>query len=199
VFDHLKEAFIGGDTPEMIAVWTAIIYIILSIRQNTWCWLFGIISSMATMATVMGRLPMQTLLQVFYFVMGFYGWWKWCTGGGEGGELPVTSLTLRRGWKLLVISSIAFVMLGYVNHHILHGDFPWWDALTTVFSITATYMLARKIIENWVVFFVMDAVLVVIFGLQGWYGLRAMMMVYMAMAGVGWWSWYKSMKITCDS
>lgn len=178
----------------MTAVWTAIIYIVLSIRQNVWCWLFGIISCMATMLTVMGQLHMQTLLQVFYIVMGLYGWWKWHSGEGEKKESPVTRLTLEQGLILLSVSLVAFLALGLVNRYQLESDFPWWDALTAVLSITATYMLARKIIENWIIFFFMDGIMVVIFGLQKMNGLRAMMIIYMAMAGVGWWTWYKSMK-----
>jgi nicotinamide mononucleotide transporter len=199
MLELLKEAFFGGGTLEMIAVWAAIIYIILSIRQNIWCWLFGIISCTAWMITVMGQLHMQTFLQLFYIVMGFYGWWQWYSGAGEKKELPVTRLTFKRGLVLLMISLLVFLVLGLVNRFKLEGDYPWWDALTTGFSITATYMLAKKIIENWIVFFIADAILVIIYNLQGWKGLSAMMIIYMAMAIIGWGSWYKSMKTSVES
>ena len=175
---------------ERISVATGLVYIVLSVRQKPLCWPFGIVSTAAWMVVVFqGKLYMDSVLQLVYVVLGFYGWYGWLRGSDGSAPLPVSRITRKQSAILLGIGVASAVPLGLASQYILKADFPWWDTITTVMSIIATYLLARKVLENWILWIVADSMYIGIYYAKGWNGYMILMAVYTLMAFVGLWNW----------
>jgi len=146
---------------EALAVLLAILYLVLAVRQNILCWAAGILSSILYLFIMYkAGLYMEAGLQVFYIAMGFYGWAQWKSS---------KSKFLVRSWKiqnhLMAISLILFLTFtsGYLLEIFTDAALPFFDALTTWGAVVATYMVAKKLIENWIYWFIIDFISIFLF------------------------------------
>jgi nicotinamide mononucleotide transporter len=132
----------------------------LCVREHLWNWPLGLANNAVFFALFWhSRLYADMGLQLVYFSFGVYGWWNWIHGGQKAGGLPVSRSPLR---ERLVLAGIApFATWGLWRLLVaVHGAAPFWDALTTVLSLVAQYLLCRKRLENWIVWIVVDAIYV---------------------------------------
>ena len=180
---------------EAIAVAMALAYLVLAIRQNIWCWLGAAIST-ALYAYLMFevRLYMESLLQVFYFGMAIYGWYSWYTGRHDGEELPVS--VWPAGYHAIVIALVIAMSAatGATLQAYTDAEFPYVDSMTTWGAIWATFLVARKVLENWWYWLVIDVALVIIYWERSLVLTSMLFVVYVALIPVGWLSWRRSMQ-----
>ncbi len=142
---------------ETIAVAAAIVYLVLAIRQNIWCWAAALLSTALYLHIFyVARLYMESGLQVFYIGMAIYGWHQW-SRGDQGKSLQVSTWTLaQHGRAITLVLALTLVStLGLARF--TDAALPLLDSLTTWGSVVATYMVARKVIENWHYWFVIDS------------------------------------------
>jgi nicotinamide mononucleotide transporter len=137
-----------------------------------------------------GGLVMQACLQVFFIGMGFYGWWAWRRGGeGATHELPVSRWPMR--WHVTAIAII--VVLSLANGRWVAGHdgglVPYVDALTAWASFFATWLVARKVLENWLYWIVIDLVAAGLYCSQGLRATTVLFVVYSVMALRGYLQW----------
>lgn len=181
-------------TGEQISIVTGIIYIFLSVRENPLCWPFGIVSVGIWMVIVFtGKLYADAFLQAVYVVLGFYGWYQWLRGGKNSSPLPVRRIPFKLAAGLAAGGTVATVLCGFVSTKYLHAAYPWWDSITTVMSLIAQYLLAKKYLSNWILWIIADTIYIFIYYLKGWSGYSLLMVVYTLMAAAGYLQWRKSM------
>ena len=148
---------------ELVAVVFAVAYLVLAVRQNVWCWPAALVSVVLSLVLFWdARLVMETVLQIFYFAMGVYGWRQWLAGGATGTGVRVHWWPVGRhavALGLIAILTAAFGMLLTSTDAAL----PYVDSFTTVGAIVATFMVARKVIENWIYWFVIDSVSIYVY------------------------------------
>ena len=195
LFAQLLEQARSYPLPELIAVLAAIAYLLLAIRQNIYCWLFaGISTAIYIGVFVAAKLYMESLLNVFYFVMAIYGWYVWTTGRSEGRERPVVVWPIRT--HAIVISGI--VVASFVSGYALRANtdaaLPYIDSLTTWFAIWGTFLVARKVLENWWYWLAIDVASVFIYWSRDLQLTSILFMVYVIMIPFGLVSWTKSMR-----
>lgn len=189
--------WLSGHWVEIFAALISIVYVILSVRQIRWLWLFGFLSALlyswiyfdAGFYAGMG-------LQGYYMFISVYGWILWSKGLGNGrpeASLKVTRLTLRTGWTLLLVWGALLLAIALILKYLTDSTIPFWDALTTSGGIIATWMLARKILENWVVWIFIDSVSILLYIWKGLYPTTLLFTVYVVMAVIGYREWKKSM------
>lgn len=181
---------------EIIAVGAAIGYLLLAIRQSIWCWLCAAISTaLYVYLFAAGRLYMEAVLNVFYFGMAIYGWYAWRFGGPDASGLTVTTWPVRRH----VVAVLAIAVLASINGYLLerHTDaaFPYADAATTWAAFWTTFLVARKVLENWWYWLVIDAVSAVIFWLRGLELTSLLFVAYVLMIPFGYISWRRSLRL----
>ncbi|RUO20264.1 nicotinamide riboside transporter PnuC [Aliidiomarina haloalkalitolerans] len=197
--DKLVELLALSSTAELIAVAMAIAYVLLAIRQSLWCWPAAIISaSIYTVLFFQGRLYMETLLQVFYVVMAVYGYWSWryssAAQSAQTEQLPIGRKSwqwhLQWGLVLLPLSlAIAWLLQRYTD-----ADFAYLDSITTVFSFFATFLVARKLLENWLYWIVIDLLYVGLFWFKGFHATAVLFAIYTIMAIVGYLKWRQALQ-----
>ncbi|MDJ0939991.1 MAG: nicotinamide riboside transporter PnuC [Woeseiaceae bacterium] len=179
---------------EAIAVVAAIAYLVLAIRQNIWCWGFAGLSSAIYVYLLFDvRLYMESALNVFYFVMAVYGFGVWRSGGRDAPQLPVTSWPA--GWHLRAIVAVllASVVAGFLLERNTDAMFPYIDSMTTFGALWATFLVARKVIENWYYWLVIDVTLVCVFWIRELELTALLFAAYVVMIPFGLVSWRRSM------
>lgn len=139
------------------------------------------------------KLYANGVLQVVYLGMIVYGWFEWRRGGAERSELRVTR-TPASGWLASLAGGVALTLaiVGVMTRW-TSAAMPWPDASTTAFSIVAEWMTARKWIENWLVWIVVDAVTTWMLVVQHLYASAALYAAFIVLAIFGWIEWRKSL------
>lgn len=178
---------------ESIAVAAAIAYLVLAIRQSIWCWLgAGISTAVYVYLFFNAKLYMESALNGFYFAMAIYGWFVWYSGRSDGDELPVS--VWRRNVHVFAIASIlaASLVSGYLLSRYSDAAYPYVDSMTTWGAIWATFLVARKVLENWWYWLVIDAASIVIYWSRDLHLTALLFAVYVAMIPFGLVAWQRS-------
>lgn len=204
VLDLLIQFYNDMPWCERFVVATGLVYIILSVREKPLCWLFGVVSTGLWMwSSVLSGLYMDGILQGYYVIVGIYGWYEWMHGSKNKTALPVTR-TSPHEWAILgAIFLVATGALGFfyagpytgfcAKHNLCPPAFPWWDTVTTIMSFIATWMLARKKIENWWLWLIADPIYIGLYWAKDLRGYSGLMVIYSIMAALGLWNWRKSL------
>lgn len=146
---------------EYIAVLLAILYLVLAVKQNILCWLAGILSSTLYLFIMFSAgLYMEASLQIFYVLMGVYGWSQWKLNDSN---FVVNNWDPIDHFKALTLIFLLTFSSGYLLELYTDAALPYLDALTTWGAIVATYMVAKKLIENWIYWFVIDSISIFLF------------------------------------
>ena len=103
---------------------------------------------------------MEAFLQIFYILMALYGWSQWRV---KETELPVTNWNSTNHLKALLLILVLTIISGYLLSKYTSASLPYFDAFTTWGAVVATYMVAKKLLENWIYWFVIDFVSVFLF------------------------------------
>lgn len=180
---------------EIVGAILSLIYLYLSIKQKVSLWFFGIISSLFYIVVFLQtKLYADMSLQFYYVVISIYGWINWKEGNsGTGNELPATQMSKR----LILISIIATAVI-YVIYYLVLAKFtdstiPKSDALVGALSIIGTWMLARKFVENWLVWIAADTLCVGLYIYKGLIPTAILFVIYTVMSWVGYQQWKNSM------
>jgi nicotinamide mononucleotide transporter len=135
-------------------------------------------------------------LNVYYFLISIYGWVIWKKGGKGSTERPVTRIGRNSALLLLLITAIGFLGIALLLKNYTDSPIPYWDALTTAMSFTATWMLARKILEHWIVWIVVDLISLALYLYRGLYPTMVLFAIYTSMAVIGYLQWKKAQSIS---
>ena len=146
---------------EFLAVLLAILYLALAVKQNILCWPAGILSSFLYLFIMYSAgLYMEAYLQIFYIFMGVYGWSQWKS---KQPEFIVNNWSTLNHFKAISLILLLALISGYLLDRYTEAALPFLDALTTWGAIFATYMVAKKLIENWIYWFVIDSISIFLF------------------------------------
>lgn len=179
---------------EVVAVVAAILYLVLAIRQNIACWFFAAIStSVYVYLFVEAKLYMESLLNVFYLGMAFYGWYVWSRQRPGEQRKAVTVWPFHVHIVAIVAISLLATLNGYWLHANTDAAYPYIDSLTTWFAIWATYLVAEKVLENWWYWLAIDVVAIFIYWSRDLQLTSVLFVLYVLMIPFGLRSWMRSM------
>ena len=189
--------WISGQYVEILGVIFSLFYLFFSIRQNILLWPMGIISALLYIVVFyQSKFYADMGLNGYYLVISFYGWIIWRKGRGNGGDgLHVTRTGLKLAGILTLITVVAFFTIGLILDHLTDSPIPYWDAFTTAISFTATWMLARKKIEHWILWIIVDAVSMGLYLYRGLYPTLVLFTVYTVMAVIGFIQWKRTIQV----
>ena len=174
---------------ELGAVALALAYLILAMRENSLCWYAAFISTSIYIFLFWDvSLLMESALQIFYLAMAVYGWWQW-RKGSEGQELQIHCWSLRT--HLLVFSAVGVLTLvfGYVLSNNTHAELPYLDSFTTWGAVVTTYMVTRKVLENWIYLIVIDGASVYLYIDRELYLTALLFVLYVVLVVIGFFQW----------
>ncbi len=180
---------------EVVAVLLAIAYLVLAIRQIIWCWLCaGISTAIYVWLFLDAKLYMESALNAFYFGMAIYGWSVWSSGRTADHERPVVVWPIRTH----VAAILTIIAVSAVNGYLLtvrtDAAFPYIDSFTTWSAIWATFLVARKVLENWWYWLVIDTGSIFIYWVRDLELTAVLFVLYVIMIPFGLISWTRSMR-----
>jgi nicotinamide mononucleotide transporter len=182
------------DVFEIVGVVTGVLGVWLTTRQKIWCWPVGIVS-VAAFIVVFFRAKLYAAmgLQAVYVGLAAYGWYAWLRGGEGHSALRVSRLPRRMAIGLFALGAAATAVASYSLRTRTDEAMPWLDGFTTSFSLVAQWMQARKFLENWTVWVVVDVAYVGMSLSQGLTLTAGLYAVYVGLALLGFRDWRRSM------
>jgi nicotinamide mononucleotide transporter len=181
---------------EVVAALLGIGYIILAARESQWCWPLAFISTIIyTVLFWEGQLPMQALLNFYYIGMAVYGYLLWRKQGKTEDNLAISSLPFSKQLVFISVGSVLSLITAYYLQQTEASQSPYLDASITIFSVMNTWLMAKKILQNWLYWVIIDAAAVVLYAQSGFYATVILFTVNTVLAGFGFISWLKLYKL----
>ena len=179
---------------EVLGFVTGAISVAFAVRESAWNWPVGIANNVFFFILFWkAKLYADALLQVVYVIISIYGWWNWLRGGTGRSKLPITETRMRTGLLLLLATALSTAVLASVLHKFTDSQVPFADGVTTALSLTAQYMLSRKLLENWWVWMTADVIYIVLYCYKALYLTGILYAVFFAMCILGYIGWRKSL------
>jgi len=209
IFDY----FVQLPLLELTAMLMALIYVFLAAKGNIWCWPAAFVSTVLyTIIFYDVYLWMDSLLQVYYMIMAVYGWYCWQQNEHSGRQittvvssvvpdegniaqsspLRITTWSVKTHMFIIVTLSLISVLVGWLMANFTPAHFPYYDAATTVFAIFATYMVTKKVLENWLYWCVIDIASIYIYLEKGLTPTAVLFGLYVILATYGYYHWRKA-------
>lgn len=168
----------------------------LAARQNIYTWpvsLAGVLLSIIVFYNA--RLYADVVLQFFYVGVTGYGWYQWLFGGKNKTELPVSNAPARLIFGVMAAGIVLSPVVGYLFSTYTDAAAPYLDSSLAVFSVLATLLLGRKLIENWLMWIVIDLLYTGLFFAKELYLYSVLYFVFTLLAIHGFKSWRKEMRL----
>ena len=181
---------------EVLGVVTGLVYVVLEVRQNKLLWPLGLLTSAAYVYIFFqGKFYADMGLQIYYVLISIYGWYYWSKGArkSEKKELPVVRIHSRQLTILILAVGVFWLLIYFILFHYTDSTVPAGDSFTTALAIVATWMLARKILQHWILWIIANVVSVILYIYKGLYPTVILYLVYAGMSVVGYYEWKKSM------
>jgi nicotinamide mononucleotide transporter len=182
------------NTLEAAAVAFGIVSVLLSARENIWGWPTAIVNVLLYAVVFHGaRLYADMGLQVVYAGINAYGWYQWLRGGREHAGLKVTRAPSRLLVRLALFAVGGGALLGGILHAATDASLPWLDAALSTTSLAAQFLLARKHLENWLVWIAVDIVYVPMFLSRELYLTAGLYLVFLGLSVHGYRRWRRAL------
>ncbi len=180
---------------EVCGTLTGFLYLGFSIRQHYLTWPVGLVNALFYLVVFFtSKIYADMTLQLYYIFISGYGWWSWHHRSVSGHSLSVSRTSLGLWIRLAIVSLGLFTILSWILVRYTDTQVPFLDAITTALSIVATWMLARKKLEHWLVWVVVDAISIGMFVVKGLYPTTVLFFVYTVLAIYGYSEWKKELK-----
>ncbi len=177
---------------EMLAVALSLAYLLLAMRENSLCWYCAFFGT-AIYIWIFGgvKLYMESLLNVYYLVMAVYGWYQWRRGGREHHGLSIRSWSFDCHLYAFLGVLLVSLISGYLLEKNTDAQLPYLDSFTTWGSVLTTYMVARKVLENWLYWILIDGVSIYIYLDRELYFTAGLFAIYVVLVVIGFVTWRK--------
>jgi len=182
---------------ELLGAILGILYVVLSIKQNIFTWPTGILTSaLYIFVFFKSALYASMGLQVYYVFISIYGWYFWLRGKNTNNksQAPVQNINKQLLLKIGAVTMMIFGFILFILVNYSDSDVPYLDSLTTTLSITATWMMARKYIEHWIIWIFVDIVSTGLYIYKNLWPTVALFLVYTVMTFIGYVEWKKDLK-----
>ncbi|MBL9188150.1 MAG: nicotinamide mononucleotide transporter [Opitutaceae bacterium] len=184
---------IGASVLDQVNLALGLAGVVLMIRRSLWAFPVGLVA-----VSVQGVLFYRTKFyadatqQVFFFAALAWGWWHWVRDRGAAPELPVTALSWRARAAVLLGGCAAVAIWALALQRWTDAVMPWRDAFIAVFGIVAQWLQARKAIDNWPLWIVVNAVAIAAYWEATLAYTALLYAIYLGLAVVGWRAWAKA-------
>jgi nicotinamide mononucleotide transporter len=165
-------------------------YLLLAVRRNLWCWLCAFLSTGIFLVLVAkAALYMQVLLNLFYLGMAVYGYIDWRRGRAGADEVQIRSWTVNQHVMATLLVIIATLVNGWILATSTDSPAPYLDSFVAWGSVVTTWMVARRIIENWLYWVVVDGAAAWLHYNQGLLAMALLFVIYIGIVIRGYFVW----------
>ncbi|HSS98085.1 MAG TPA: nicotinamide riboside transporter PnuC [Terriglobales bacterium] len=166
--------------------------VLLAVYESAWNWPVGIANNIFFLILFWhAKLYADALLQIVYIVISIFGWWNWLFGGVGRSKLLIARTRWSAHLWLAVATVASTAGLTFLLRRFTDSNVPFGDGLTTALSLTAQYMLSKKLLENWWVWMTADVIYVALYCYKSLYLTGVLYAIFFAMCIVGYFEWRK--------
>jgi len=177
---------------EIFAALLGMGYIIFAAKEIKWCWPIAFISTLIyTVLFWEGQLPMQALLNFYYMGMAVYGYMLWRRHDQTEQTLAISSWSWNKQLLFVLTGGLLSLITAYYLDITDTSQNPYLDASVTIFSVMNTWLMAKKILQNWLYWVIIDAAAIVLYAQSGYYATVILFSIYTVLAIVGYLNWLK--------
>lgn len=195
----LSNAWAATSNIEIIAVVFGLLYIVLAAKENSWCWPAAFIGTGTSIYLFWnGELLMESGLNVYYLAMAVFGWWQWQYGGSDKTVLSIQSWPLINHVIALAVIAVLTLGSGYLLSQNTHAALPYLDSFTTWSAVITTWMVARKVLENWLYWIVINSASIYLYIDRAFFLYAVLYALYIIIAVFGYRQWRKSVALRND-
>jgi nicotinamide mononucleotide transporter len=177
---------------ELLAFVLALANIACNVFEIHWGWPLAIVASgLYAWLFYVSKLYGEASVNVFFAVTAVWGWWQWLRGHRAGSDTPLQIARLdRRGvWWSIVGYAVLWLACALILRSVTDSTVPWADGFVTAGSIVGTILLARKFIENWPLWLLVNAASVALFAYKGLQLTVLLYVIFFLLAIWGWLGW----------
>lgn len=180
---------------EAIAAITGLLGVWLTTRQNILCWPVSLISIVTSLLVFYStKLYQDAILQIFYFVLTLYGWYNWQYGKTEENKLKVTHITLNTAILYIAVSLVLINSSTFYFYRYTDASLPFWDSISLVYGIIGTIWMAKKWLQHWIIWIIVDLLCTGIYIYKGLYFFSIQFFIFTLLAIYGYITWKKELK-----
>ena len=192
---HALQAWWQGVTwLEVIGVITGLLCVYLAAKNIIWNWPFAIISvTIYIFIFFNSHLYADMGLQFYFLATNIYGWYFWSRKPATDDKTPVVLIKKQEAIVSLIAIAIFTVFLGSVLKYTT-ASYPYIDSFCTAVSLVAQFFLARKVLENWLLWIFVDVIYVGVYIFKGLHLTALMYAIYVAIALMGYIDWKNDYK-----
>lgn len=193
VINTIAHQLLQNSLLELAAVIFAVAYLVLAVRENSLCWYAAGMSTLIFLFIFWDvKLYMESGLQIYYLAMAFYGWYQWRGANRETASLRVSKWRAKQHVIALALIATLTLISGSLLNSGTDANLPYLDSFTTWASVVTTFMVARKILENWFYWLVIDSVSIYLYLDRELYFTSLLFAIYIVIIFFGWFAWNRS-------
>jgi nicotinamide mononucleotide transporter len=186
----------GVNGLEIVAASLGLVNIVLVVRRSVWNFPFGL-----AMVTIYAwifsrpdvRLYSDALLQIFFLAVQLYGWWNWSRSESDTGEVRVERLAPAQRLAWIAGITVATAGWGALMYRYTDASLPWWDAFIAMASVAAQLLMARRFVENWMLWIAVDLVAIGVYAAKELMLTAILYSVFLVISAVGLASWRRAL------
>ncbi len=180
---------------EAVAVILAAGYLVLAMKGSIWCWFAAFLSTAIYTALFWKvSLLMESMLNIYYMAMAVYGFQQWSKGKQDEYGSVVISWSLTRHIQIILVTTAISGVVGYLMSNYTQASYPYLDAATTCFAVMTTYLVAKKVLENWLYWVIIDLASIYLYVQKGLMLTSLLFILYVGMAIGGYFLWKTTMR-----
>jgi nicotinamide mononucleotide transporter len=181
---------------ETVGVISGILCVWLAAKNNTWNWPIAIISVSAYIFIFLeAKLYADMGLQVYFMGMNIYGWYYWSRKPSDAAKVPVKTISKKEILFAAFGVALFTALLGFFLFKQTDASFPFIDSFCTACSLVAQLLMARKVVENWLIWIFVDIIYVGVYLAKDLHLTAGMYALYIFIALTGYLAWRKELKL----
>ena len=192
IFTELRQLSVYevlGFAASLAGVW-------LAARQNVLTWPMGLAGVLLSVVVFYrSRLYADVVLQLFYVGTTAFGWYQWLYGSQINGELEVARASAKTIWLTIVLGAALAPVAGFLFARYTQADVPYLDSALAVYSVLATVLMGRKLLEHWLFWIVLDLVYTGLYFYKGLYLYSLLFFIFTVLAVFGWRQWQQALRL----
>lgn len=177
---------------ELAAVVFSLVAVWLTVKRMIWCWPTSIVAVILTVWVYFkATLYAEMALQAYYLLAAIWGWLQWSKVKNEQQSVPVRMVSFSKLLPAILLTVCLGLIMGFLFHRYSDNDTPYVDSLLASFSLLATALMVKRVLQNWIFWVFIDAASVFLYLYKELYGFAVLFLVYTVLAAKGWTDWKK--------
>ena len=180
---------------EILAVFFGLLSVWYAKKEKIWLYPTGIVSVIIYInLTFQHKLYGDMGIQVYYLIMSIYGWYFWIRGKGAEVPVPISGNNKQENLIVFLLFLSSFLLIRF-GLGLTDSNVPGWDALTSALAIAGMWLMARKKIEHWIAWIMLDSISIPLYIYKGLPMTSIQFLVFTILAIWGYSKWNIKLKL----